>query len=460
MAHFEVHVLNYNGAGFLERCLSSLQSVKTDNHYVHINVVDNGSTDNSKELVEREFPNVSFVALGKNLGFSEGNNQGSIRAAQRSRAEFGRTQDYDVFLNNDTEVTSDWLIEAAKVLEAEPDVGIVGSKALFMDRFISLGVKVTPPFIPSNMGSDDKRILGCFVNTPLDGFNIKKDPVRTRWVNAYPQESGGRWISPQSSILVPILDPDTNCKLFFSLRTIKEHAENVKIEFYLNNSITPFFVKESKGGENEEFEFEFSTSDYVSVIQNMGNFITPNWDAGDLGFGELNSSQIKAPYEVSAVCGVSLFIRHELFAKLKGFDPRYFAYFEDIDLSVRSYLAGYKCKIVPNSVLYHVHCGSSGGEWSPTFSRLVAFSHLLFTSKFATIPTWQARLEELKKASKDQFEIYLQRKDLNLTPQLRTYLSYLKMPHVFKYNRYKRKRFEMMLDNYPFSTKNSLKNPI
>jgi GT2 family glycosyltransferase len=148
-----------------------------------------------------------------------------------------------------------------------------------------------------------------------------------------------------------------------------------------------------------------------------------------------------------------MFIRHALFAKLGGFDSRYFAYFEDADLSVRAHLEGFKCKVVPNSVLYHLHCGSSGGEWSATFSRLVAFSHLLFTSKFAPKNVWQSRLSELKRAAKEQFEVYLQTKDLNSTPQLRAYLNYLKKPHVFQVNRFKRGRHSVALEKYPFSSK-------
>jgi len=456
MAHFEIHVLNFNGQRHLERCLNSLQKIDSGGHYVHVNVVDNGSSDNSKEFVKSNFPTVSFIELGENLGFSGGNNQGSIRAAERARAELGRSPDYDVFLNNDTEVTKDWLINAAKVLESEPEVGIVGSKALFMDRFISLRIKVTPPFKPSNSGSSDSRILGCFVKTPLEGENLKNDPLRTRWKNAWGPEPGGRWLSDESTILIPIADNNCDSQLNLSLRTLAEHADEIKFEFFLNNSAIPLMLRNCRGGDELNIEFKFSKRDYVSVIQNSGCFVTPTWESGDLGFGDIDNSKDTSASEVSAICGVSMFIRHSLFQKLGGFDARYFAYFEDTDLSVRARLAGFKCKIVPSSVLYHLHCGSSGGEWSPTFSKLVAFSHLLFTSKFAPKEVWQERLTELKRASKEQFEVYLQTKDLDHTPQFRTYLSYLKKPHVFQINRFKRAHYSSALENYPFSFKDKV----
>lgn len=450
MAHFEIHVLNYNGLRFLGPCLSALANIEHAGHRVSINVVDNGSTDASQEFVATNFPNVSFIALESNLGFTEGNNQGSIIAAARARERYGCSPDYDVFLNNDTEVARDWLAEAARVLESEPEVGIVGSKALFMDRFVALNIKVSPPFKPSEFGSTDSRILGCFVNSPLSGENLKSEAIRFRWKNAFGQQAGGRWLAPQSSILIPVLDEKKESGLDLSLRFAPEQSSQTEVEFYVNNSSTPVLTRTCGGGQLEEFNFNFSQEDYVAVIQNMGNFITKDWEAGDLHFGEIDSPQNSAPREVPAICGVSMFIRHALFVKLKGFDSNYFAYFEDADLSVRAQLAGYKCKIVPTSVLYHLHCGSSGGEWSATFSRLVAFSHLLFSSKFAGKHIWDSRLKELKRAAKEQFEVYLSNNNLESTPQLRAYLSYLKKPHVFWKNRLLHRRFAAQLEKFPF----------
>jgi GT2 family glycosyltransferase len=89
-----VIVLNYNGARWLERCLSSLRA-QTILHQIEVIVADNVSSDGSdrlgKQLIE-SLPGGRFMQHGRNLGYCEGNN----RAAEAARGE------YLLFLNNDT----------------------------------------------------------------------------------------------------------------------------------------------------------------------------------------------------------------------------------------------------------------------------------------------------------------------------------------------------------------------
>ena len=57
--------------------------------------------------------------------------------------------------------------------------------------------------------------------------------------------------------------------------------------------------------------------------------------------------------EVAAVSGAAFVIRRGLFEQLGGFDPAYFMYMEDTDLSWRARLAGWRILYVPASVVYH-----------------------------------------------------------------------------------------------------------
>ncbi|MEI7555060.1 glycosyltransferase family 2 protein [Candidatus Chlorohelix sp.] len=56
---------------------------------------------------------------------------------------------------------------------------------------------------------------------------------------------------------------------------------------------------------------------------------------------------------VPAISGACFAIRAELWKELGGFDPTFFTYLEDTDLSLRVRLSGYKCIYVPDSVIYH-----------------------------------------------------------------------------------------------------------
>ena len=57
--------------------------------------------------------------------------------------------------------------------------------------------------------------------------------------------------------------------------------------------------------------------------------------------------------EVGAISGCSFAIRKEVFKELRGFDPDFFLYLEDVDLSWRARLAGYRIMFVPASIVYH-----------------------------------------------------------------------------------------------------------
>ena len=116
-------ILNWNGQEVLGPCLDSLMRV-TDPQ-LEIIVVDNGSTDSSREIVRQGFPGVELIENGENLLFAAGNNVG-IEVALERGAEF------ILLLNNDTEVDP---LFAAEMLRAFDDsaVGVAGPKIYYYD---------------------------------------------------------------------------------------------------------------------------------------------------------------------------------------------------------------------------------------------------------------------------------------------------------------------------------------
>jgi GT2 family glycosyltransferase len=61
------------------------------------------------------------------------------------------------------------------------------------------------------------------------------------------------------------------------------------------------------------------------------------------------------PARVAAVSGASFAIRRELWQELGGFDPLFFMYYEETDLSWRACLYGCDCLYIPASVAHHDH---------------------------------------------------------------------------------------------------------
>ena len=115
-------VPNWNGMKFVGMCLDSLSQLDFQDYEVI--VVDNGSTDGSREMIEQQYPDVRRVELPDNMGFAIACNEG-IKA---SNAE------YIVLLNNDIEVTPDWLKELYEGMERHPECGMGTTKMMFLDQ--------------------------------------------------------------------------------------------------------------------------------------------------------------------------------------------------------------------------------------------------------------------------------------------------------------------------------------
>jgi GT2 family glycosyltransferase len=59
------------------------------------------------------------------------------------------------------------------------------------------------------------------------------------------------------------------------------------------------------------------------------------------------------PVEVFGVCGAACLMPKVVFDELGGFDDDFFASHEDVDLSYRARLRGYRCRYVPDAVVRH-----------------------------------------------------------------------------------------------------------
>lgn len=119
----KIIILNWNGAEHLRRFLPSV--VRTTPPEVEIVVADNGSTDNSVEVLSAEFPSVKVLRFDRNYGFAGGYN----KALQQIEA------DYYLLLNSDIETPEGWLEPLLEVLDREPDVAVVSPKLIsYIDR--------------------------------------------------------------------------------------------------------------------------------------------------------------------------------------------------------------------------------------------------------------------------------------------------------------------------------------
>lgn len=119
MARVAVIILNWNGEKLLKTFLPSVVA-NTDPEIGRVVVADNGSSDDSVGLLEREFPGVDLLRFDCNYGFAGGYN----------RAIEGVQEEIVVLLNSDVEVASGWLEPLVAVLDCRKDVAAVQPKIL------------------------------------------------------------------------------------------------------------------------------------------------------------------------------------------------------------------------------------------------------------------------------------------------------------------------------------------
>ncbi|MEH2235899.1 glycosyltransferase family 2 protein [Nostoc sp.] len=126
-----VILVNYNGAEILPDCLKSIQKF-IDVPTYEIILVDNASSDGSVELVAENYPQIRLVKQKENRGFGAGNNAGAKLASG----------EFLFLLNTDTVLTSNIFPHLIKLMEADPQVGIIGPKLLNSDG--SLQISISP----------------------------------------------------------------------------------------------------------------------------------------------------------------------------------------------------------------------------------------------------------------------------------------------------------------------------
>lgn len=131
-------ILNWNAAADTVRCVRNIASWKR--LQPTILVVDNGSTDDSPEVISRECPEVHLIRNSTNLGFAGGNNRGIVEAL--SLFEGGDVP--ILLLNNDAWIEEIDVIRLLETLRANEQIGLIGPllfDAEQKDRLLAAGSK-------------------------------------------------------------------------------------------------------------------------------------------------------------------------------------------------------------------------------------------------------------------------------------------------------------------------------
>jgi GT2 family glycosyltransferase len=122
-----VCIVNWNTRELLRSCLQSI-AAHTEGIAYEIIVVDNASSDDSADMVVREFPGVRLIASKDNLGFARGSNLAASIA----------TGDCILYLNPDTALATNALRGMWQTLTTQAQCGAVSCRLLNSDGSVQL----------------------------------------------------------------------------------------------------------------------------------------------------------------------------------------------------------------------------------------------------------------------------------------------------------------------------------
>lgn len=164
MLDLSIIILNYRTKNLVKECVKSIWRASPKLSY-EIIIVDNASNDGIAEMVGEYFPDIRFFESPENVGFAGGNNIGLREARGR----------YRMILNPDIVVLPGALEKMVAVMDASPDIGLLGPKLLGPDKSLQYScyrfpTLVTPLLRRTPLGATHRgaKIVGDYLMADWD----------------------------------------------------------------------------------------------------------------------------------------------------------------------------------------------------------------------------------------------------------------------------------------------------
>jgi GT2 family glycosyltransferase len=144
-----------------------------------------------------------------------------------------------------------------------------------------------------------------------------------------------------------------------------------------------------------EYHKKYETSDLGKVFWYAGGIIDWNNVIGHhRGVDEVDEGQYDNTEKTELATGCCMLIKREVLDKVKGYDERYFLYYEDADLGERVKKEGYDLIFEPKSKIWHKNAQSTGGSGSDLQDYFITRNRLMFGVSFAPLRSRIALIRE------------------------------------------------------------------
>lgn len=320
----KVVVVNYGGGDVTLRCIDSLlatTAVATGAAAMTITMVDNAPGDGVADAVHRLYPSVEVISTGRNEGFARGCN-----------LAMGELDGVDAvaLVNNDAVVEPGWLEPLLARLD-DPRVGAVSPKIV-----LDLWAAAVSVDSPDQVAIRVDRVEADGVDrTDTVRFDERFDGSTTRRPGACAWWSVDE-DAPSSSVRLT-LTAESPC-------TVRVGDPRAPVEVSVGPS--PSVV-------------ECMASHPLRILNSAGGGLFSGWLGGDVGYLEPDLGQYDSARDVFAWCGGAVLLRAAYLRDVGLFDPTFFVYYEDFDLSCRGLSRGWRHVYEPASLVRHRHAWST-----------------------------------------------------------------------------------------------------
>lgn len=358
-------IVNYNGRHLLEECLSSVFAVKYPKSQYEVILVDNCSSDDSVNFVKQTFPLVRIITSEINRGFAGGN----VLGLWYSKGE------YIVLLNNDARVDDQWLTELVSAAE-DPNIGVVNSKLYFATPYLDLTIRSTVLPRSEIVENNDYAPHGVLIENVLcdrthlnpliwygNGFyKVAKGEIPLRWTREEAHVLLPYELSGESNIYKFTVHGYPVDKPLSADFTLSLGNETILKDSILSHQVKEYMLNISQKQAAKHREW---------LVQNAGDIILRDGSGKDRGsvvvkepgvsleFYERDTELYSQKSKLLAFCGASCLIKRSVIEKVGFFHEEYFMYYEDLDLSLQIWTAGWDIVFAPKSIAYHKHRATS-----------------------------------------------------------------------------------------------------
>lgn len=329
-----VVVVNYNSGELLARCVQDVLAIEWDGA-LEVVVVDNASTDDSLVILAEECDRtVRVVALDTNSGFGANN----VALTDLEMV------DWVALVNPDAFVSPNFATGLVAAF-GDGQVGAVSPKIVFDDLFSPVEVSIE--------GDGEVRLL----RVALDGEDVtSRVQVLGDTAARLPVAHGSEWhLDKRSTILIPSRAAGQSAQLSLSATapTVIDLSDSSTVRQPTTVRPEPTAVAVTL------------TEPARQYIQNAGSSVDRFGVGHGRGFLTLDSIDGLAsgpfdhPTNVFAWCGAAVLMSSEYLLDVGLFEPEFFLYYEDTDLSWRAQSRGWTHTYVPDVVVRHRHSAST-----------------------------------------------------------------------------------------------------